>query len=237
MLAEALESGSITLNATRSHIASEFAHGPKSLERMTTIIVAWRKGGGTEGLLAATLRGHLELLRAVENRGPRCELVWTGDTPVGATVRSTLAVVREMLTLARRSVLVVTYSLWAGMEAATVIDLLAQRSSAGVDVTFVLDARYQDGWNIAELKRRWPTGRRRPELYTWQDTKDTVAKLHAKVVLVDDRDLLITSANLTGHGMSHNLEFGVRVHGDPAEDASTHLNSLIRIGVFEHMPW
>lgn len=237
MLAEALESGSVTLGTTRSRLRSEFPHGPKSLERMMSIIAMWRNAGGTEGLLATTLRGSLELRRAIENRGPRCELVWTGDTPVGAAVRSTLPVVREMFTLARRSILVVTYSLWAGTEAATVIDLLAERSSAGVDVAFVLDARYQDGWNVSELKRRWPKGHRRPELYTWQNRMDTIAKLHAKVVLVDGRDLLITSANLTGHGMRHNLEFGVRVQGDPAEDAASHLGALIQAGVFQPMPW
>lgn len=237
MLAEALESGSVTLGTTRSRLRSEFPHGPKSLERMMAIIAMWRNAGGTEALLATTLRGQLELRRAVENRGPRCELVWTGDTPVGATVRSTLPVVKEMLALARRSILVVTYSLWAGTEAATVVDLLAQRSSAGVDVTFVLDARYQDGWSITELKRRWPKGHRRPDLYTWQNRIDTVAKLHAKVVLVDRRDLLITSANLTGHGMMHNLEFGIRVQGDPAEDAATHLGGLIETGVFQRISW
>ncbi len=237
MLAEALEHGSVTLNTTRSRLRSAFPHGPKSLERIMAIITMWRDADGKEALLAATLRGQLELRRAVENRGPRCELVWTGDTPVGASVRSTLPVVREMLTLARRSVLVVTYSLWVGTEAAAVIDLLAQRSSAGVDVTFVLDARYQDGWSIAELRRHWPKDRRRPELFTWQSAMDSIAKLHAKVVLVDRRDLLITSANLTGHGMRHNLEFGVRVQGDPAEDAASHLDALIRMGVFQRMSW
>jgi phosphatidylserine/phosphatidylglycerophosphate/cardiolipin synthase-like enzyme len=237
-LADGLETGSITLAATRSRLRLAFVHGPRSLERMAAVLAGWKEEGGTEVLLARTLRGYLDIHRAVENRGPRCELVWTGQTPAGAGVRSTLPVIKEMLRWARRSVLVVTYSVWIGTDdSGSVIDQLAELSSAGVDVTFVLDRRYQEGWNVAQLKRRWPSGRRPPSLYTWQHEDDAIAKLHAKVLVVDRRDLLITSANLTSHGMKHNLEFGLRVFGRPAEDASEHLEALIRGGVFEEVPW
>lgn len=234
---EALEQGSINLNSTRSHLKFKFIHGPRSLERMYAVLTWWRETGGAEGLLVMALRGQLAVRQAIENRGPRCELVWTGETTAGAGVRSTFPVVKEMLGWARRSVLVVTYSLWAGANVGVVIDLLSELSSGGVDITFVLDRRYQDGWNITQLKRRWPLSRRRPALYTWQHEEDALAKLHAKVLIVDRRDLLITSANLTGHGMKHNLEFGLRVLGRPAEDASEHLQGLIRSGVFERESW
>jgi phosphatidylserine/phosphatidylglycerophosphate/cardiolipin synthase-like enzyme len=205
---------------------------------MSAVLESWRVAGGTEALLASTLRGQLTVRRTIENRGPRCELVWTGDTPVGAPVRSTFPVVKEMLSLARRSILVMTYSLWIGTgDAGSVIDLLAERSSEGIDITFVLDGRYQNGSNVTQLKQRWPEGRRRPRLFTWQDAKDDIAKLHAKIVVVDRHDLLITSANLTGHGMRHNLEFGLRVLGRPAKDAAEHLDGLIRAGVFEQVSW
>jgi hypothetical protein len=51
------------------------------------------------------------------------------------------------------------------------------------------------------------------------------------------QDLIITSANLTGHGMRRNLEFGLRVLGRPAGDAADHLDGLIRAGVFKLVPW
>jgi phosphatidylserine/phosphatidylglycerophosphate/cardiolipin synthase-like enzyme len=235
-LADALDRGSITLTSTRSRLQFEFVHGPRSLERMNAVLAAWRQGGGSEALLAQALRAQLGVRQTIENRGPRCELVWTGNT-TAAGVRATFPVVTEMLGWARRSVLVVTYSLWIGADTQTVIDLLAELSSTGVDITFVLDRRYQAGWNVAQLKQRWPAGRRKPALYTWQHEKDAIAKLHAKVLIVDRRDLLITSANLTGHGMKGNLEFGLRVLGRPAEDASRHFESLVRSGVFEEETW
>ena len=235
--ADALRKGSVTLTSTRSQLSFTFAHGARSLERMSAVLKWWRQEGGSEALLAQAVSGQLEVRRAIENRGPRCELVWTGDTAVGAGVRSTFPVVKEMLSLARRSVLVVTYALWAGTDAGVVIDLLAGLSSKGVDVTFALDSRYQQGWNISQLRRHWPAGRRRPTVYTWQLEDDTIAKLHAKVLIVDRRDLLITSANLTGHGLKHNLEFGVRVRGRPAEEASEHLEKLLRSGAFTRERW
>lgn len=234
----ALEAGSVTLSTRRSGLGIAFSHGPRSLDRMLSILRSWSELGGTETLLASALGGQLDVRRSVENRGPRCELVWTGETPAGAGVRSTLPVVKEMLGWATRSVVVVSYSLWIGTgDAGEIVDRLATLSSAGVDVTFVLDRRYQDGWNIRQLQQRWPAGRRRPALYSWQDEADEIAKLHAKVLVVDRRDLLITSANLTGHGMRRNLEFGLRVLGRPAEDATEHLEGLIRSGVFEEVPW
>jgi hypothetical protein len=236
--AEALENGLVGLTSARSRLRFTFTHGPRSLDRMTAILTTWRQAGGTEMLLARALRGQLDVRRAVENRGPRCELVWTGGTSESAGVRSTFPVVKEMLGWARRSVLLVTYSLWIGTgDVGAIIDLLAGFSSTGIDVTFVLDRRYQEGWNVTQLKQRWPSGRRRPALYTWQNEEDAIAKLHAKVLIVDRRDLLITSANLTGYGMKRNLEFGLRVHGRPAGDASEHLEGLIKSGVFKKEPW
>lgn len=232
-LAAALESGAIMLDAGPSRLRLLFTHGPRSLDRMADVLAGWRASGGTAQLLADVLRGHLEVYRQVANRGPRSELVWTGDIATGSTVRSTLPVVMEMLRWARRSVLVMTYALWVSAgESARVIARLADLSNAGISVTFVLDEHYQGGRNIRELRARWPQGHRLPNLYTWADRDDASAKLHAKVLVVDQNDLLITSANLTRHGLRGNLEFGVRVRGRTAQEAYRHITTLIRSGAF-----
>jgi phosphatidylserine/phosphatidylglycerophosphate/cardiolipin synthase-like enzyme len=143
-----------------------------------------------------------------------------------------------MLGHARRSVLVVSYSIWLGSgPAADVIVQLAGLSSAGVDITFILDRRYQDGWNVTQLKSAWPSGHRRPSIWSWQHESDSMAKLHAKVIVVDRRDVLITSANLTSHGIDKNLELGLRVLGQPAEDAAYHFERLIQDGEFDKIEW
>ena len=74
-------------------------------------------------------------------------------------------------------------------------------------------------------------------MYCWQDENDAVAKLHAKVVIVDRHDVLVSSANLTGHGLVRNLEIGIRAHGKPAEDAAAHFDELIRSRTFRPVQW
>lgn len=90
---------------------------------------------------------------------------------------------------------------------------------------------------MIQLMQRWPAGRRPPMLYIWHDANDDIAKLPAKILVVDRHDLLITSTNLTGHGMRYNLEYGLRLFGRPAEDAARRLNGLIRAGTFEQVAW
>jgi len=236
--AEALEQGRIVIESTDARLKREFVHGPNSLTRMVAVLKSWREQGGSADLLARTIRGQLEVRRAVEDRGPKCELVWSGETLGGKGVRSTGSVVKEMLGHARRSVLVVSYSIWLGSgPAADVIVQLAGLSSAGVDITFILDRRYQDGWNVTQLKSAWPSGHRRPSIWSWQHESDSMAKLHAKVIVVDRRDVLITSANLTSHGIDKNLELGLRVLGQPAEDAAYHFERLIQDGEFDKIEW
>jgi len=55
-----------------------------------------------------------------------------------------------------------------------------------------------------------------------------MAKLHAKVIVADARDALVTSANLTYHGYEANIELGVRISGDPARLVDAHFRELIR---------
>lgn len=233
-----LRDGRVTLASGRAALEYNFAHSDHSLERMLAVLKSWKSDGGTEQLLARTVTSHLEVSRQLEELGPSCELVWTGHGEGGAGVRSTLPVVMEMLGHARREVLVVTYSVWLGFaEAKSVIDRLALLSSKGVSVTFVLDAGYRDGHNVREVQRHWPPERRRPTIWTWQDPSDEVAKLHAKVLEVDGHDLLVTSANLTGHALGENVEIGLRVRGAPAAQAVEHFRALILSGEFDKVDW
>ncbi len=57
-----------------------------------------------------------------------------------------------------------------------------------------------------------------------------MVKLHAKILSVDDRAVLITSANLTYHGLFSNLELGVVVYGRVAGEVRRHFDRLERQG-------
>jgi len=59
--------------------------------------------------------------------------------------------------------------------------------------------------------------------------------MHAKCLLVDGTDLLITSANFTFHGLQGNVEIGVRLSGPPAAEARKIFSYLIERGVVEEV--
>jgi phosphatidylserine/phosphatidylglycerophosphate/cardiolipin synthase-like enzyme len=46
-----------------------------------------------------------------------------------------------------------------------------------------------------------------------------MAALHAKATIVDGRRLLLTSANLTYHGLGGNIELGALIEDDKADPA------------------
>ena len=186
----------------------------------------------------------MHVAHEVERKGVVAELVWTGRKPMGSPLRNTVPVVNEMLDAAERSVVVLAYSLWLGQaKAGSVLARFVAAAVNGASVTFVVDRRYktQNGppeHNLRELRNRWPSGDPKPAVFSWDDGEDEIAKLHAKVLVVDRRDLLVTSANLTGHGMVGNLELGTRTIGRPAEHADDHVMDLIAEGFFRlESPW
>jgi phosphatidylserine/phosphatidylglycerophosphate/cardiolipin synthase-like enzyme len=234
-----LESGAFGLDVSRHRLDFKLKAPPDHIDEIHELLSTWPRPAGNvdpAGFVAA-LRAALGVRELMVDRSPRCEVVWTGKGATGG-VRSTVPVIIEMLTGASASVLLLSYSVWLKQSRInSVLDRLAGLSSAGVDVTWIIDVGYRDGHNLKEITSCWPSGRRRPQIFGWRDVDDEIAKLHAKVLIVDDRDALVTSANLTGHGLTSNIELGFRVRGDPAEDLSSHLRQLIAHGVFEPLTW
>lgn len=62
-----------------------------------------------------------------------------------------------------------------------------------------------------------------------------MASLHAKVLVADACDALVTSANLTYHGLEANVEVGVRIVGGAAAQLEAVFHELIRVRDF--VPW
>ena len=202
------------------------------------LLRAWRSEHGGTARLPRLLSSPFDVQHAVEERSTRAELVWTGYLPPGSPLRSTSPVIREMFDAATSHVIVMSYSVWLEHSRSRVdaaLDRLVEARRRGALVTFVIDRGYNpdgraEGHNRAQLRSRWPDGAPAPGVYIWGDDNNDVAKLHAKVTIVDRRDLLITSANLTGHGMSGNLELGARLTGQPAQQAHDHVMGLIADG-------
>jgi hypothetical protein len=237
LLTRALRSGALALDSGGATLQRSIPGSAPTHNRIRSLLSSWAATGGTADSLASVLNAGMDVRRKAEDRGPACELVWTGPVGAGGGVRSTAEVVREMLESPKRTVVVVAYSVWLGAAAKGVVARLAELSTSEVRVRFLLDERYQEGWSIQQIRRAWPSAAPPPSLFTWEAPEDEIAKLHAKVLLVDGRDLLITSANLTEHGLAGNLEFGVRIRGTPAVDADKHFESLLRSSLVRKIDW
>jgi phosphatidylserine/phosphatidylglycerophosphate/cardiolipin synthase-like enzyme len=155
---------------------------------------------------------------------PRLELVWTGPEAGLRPARDTAVVVRELFARAERRVLVGGFRFDHGRE---ILDpLYRAMAERGVEATFFLDIdrapRGEDPTHHAAgvIERfyvdNWPFGNPRPAVYYDPRTVEpgSLASLHAKCVVVDDRWSLVSSANFTDRGLRRNLEAGVLIE-DP----------------------
>lgn len=188
--------------------------------------------------MALVLRTSAASVATYRRRVPATQVVWTGPKVEGSFLRATREVVREIVHEARVELLVVGYWIAARGDGdgiiGEVIKSLADAVTRGVAVSVVVDERARpDGRdNRRILRSAWPHGVPFPKLLTWRlPPNDQHLKLHAKVLVGDRWDALVTSANLTSYAMDRNMEMGVRIVGRPAADISRHVDLLAASGV------
>ena len=156
------------------------------------------------------------------------ELVATLPPEIPGIARPTVQVIREMLHPHSREVIVVGYEL----SDRDMMNLLEEVASRGADLIMICDRMRG---SVAHLLESWPTGIKQPRIF--QDrARPGVApytSMHAKCLLVDGKDLLITSANFTFHGLHGNIEIGVRLSGPPVVEARKIFSHLVETGIVE----
>jgi hypothetical protein len=233
-LASALEDGELTLDSSAVGVDAIRGVGPDAARCVSMVFRAIPPNVGADAIALALRTANA--LRIRDQLGhPGIEIVWTGPQATGTLMRPTGAVIEEMLRKARASgeILVVGYSLTAadGTLMRGVIELLAAASRRGAAVIFVLH-RDDEERNKANLIDAWSVFVRKPTVLTWRPGPEhPYTKLHAKALVVDRRDLLVTSANLTFHGLESNLELGLRLRGPQAAVVAERFDQLRADGV------
>jgi phosphatidylserine/phosphatidylglycerophosphate/cardiolipin synthase-like enzyme len=190
-------------------------------------LVKAARGAGehADARLAAGVRVALTMEKPVAS--PSVELVWTGPRAPRLRQRATYSVALELLRGARTEVIVVGYSLTSG--ATTILEEFARAGARGVHLSLV---GQRLSYMLKPLLAAWPLAQRLPDLYTFEPSKeDPRAALHAKLIIVDRSSMLVTSANLTFHGLHGNIEVGVLCQGAVAEATVQLLLSWVSRGV------
>lgn len=197
--------------------------------------------------VTAAVQSALACYRLAQSRAHIVDTVWTGPEVAGSEVRRTEAVVREIVASAEKELLIVGY--WLVTSTAQVrelISLLIEKARDDIQVRFVFDPGEKSGGldNFDALNKRWPSGLEGAprRVFSWSErlskatTKSGVRydrKLHAKVIVGDRHDALVTSANLTHAGLMENLEMGLRIQGPMARAVVDHFDLLIDDGILE----
>lgn len=232
---EALETGRLTQISTGA-IRSAISQGSSQIELgLLRLQDVW--GSDLKGMSGSDLGISLQVaaaaIRNEREASTKTQVVWSGPEVKGSYVRATREVVREIVRDAKREVIVVGYWL-AGREDGEgiiqeLVQLLSEAVIRGVVLTVVLDERQRpDGTdNRKILSDLWPSSTPFPRLLTWRlPPGEKHLKLHAKVMVADESDALVTSANLTWYAMDRNIEMGVRVTGQPAAVIAAHIKLL-----------
>lgn len=162
------------------------------------------------------------------------DLVWTGPGTSSVSVRRSAAVLLELIRSARTEIGVVSFASFRVADALLAFQLAAER---GVTVQFILESEEDSNGRLSQHGLSPFAGLRshpRVEFYRWPfEKRPPHALLHAKAVVVDREQALVTSANLTENAISSNIEIGVLIRGgDVPRRISEHIASLIDAGEF-----
>lgn len=158
----------------------------------------------------------------------KTELVVTAPPSFALRTRLTSNVVSDLLDSAQRSLLITGYTISEYMD--DLIDIIVNKSQRGVFVKlFINNLERQNAIDkILRYKSRFL------QVYNYTNADDKMAALHAKVICMDGNDSLISSANLSYHGMSGNIELGCRVQSEQiAQKIDALFNELIFQKVFK----
>jgi cardiolipin synthase A/B len=238
----ALESGRLQRDST-APIRAAVAGGSSVVEAHLQVLQSlWGREAPALSATALAILLRASVAAALESRRRQSvtQVVWTGPKVEGSFLRSTREVVRELIRGARNELVVIGYWIAARHEdegiVEEVIELVGEAVHRGVNVKLIIDERERiNGWdNRKVLLAAWPSDVPFPQIFTWRlPANDRHLKLHAKVLVADRKDALVTSANLTFYAMDRNMEMGVRVVGDPASSIADHFHRLISAGVLE----
>jgi hypothetical protein len=179
------------------------------------------------GMPSAGLAESLELLATSIAQRPKIEdlldLVVTGPQIGGVANRDTCVVVSELFSKAEHSVVVIGYAVYQGQKVFhTLASRMKERPELQARMYLDIARKAGDTTIEAELvqrfchtfrKTQWPPEIRLPEIYydprsAALESKNAAA-LHAKCVVVDERDVFVSSANFTEAGQVRNIELGL----------------------------
>ena len=159
----------------------------------------------------------------------RVELVVTAPNSFAIKSRTTLGVINEVIDSARKSIIMTGYSV--SEYVSDFLDTVIAKSQKGIVVRLYINKVD----NQASLEKLLRYKSRFLQIYNYTN-EDKMSALHAKILSVDGKRTLISSANLSYHGMSGNIELGCLVGSEKIGKQMDNLfQQLYKEKVFERI--
>lgn len=163
------------------------------------------------------------------------ELVWTGPDTSGMPFRRTEQAILEVLGSAKHKITVVSYAVY---KIPHICAALVGAAGRGVRIDVIVETPDERAGKTEydTLRALGESVAACSSVYYWpHDRRPTSGQhagiLHVKCVVADSRLLFLSSANLTEHAFTTNMELGLLVRGGsvPAQ-VDEHFQTLIRNG-------
>lgn len=130
------------------------------------------------------------------------ELVVTAPDSFALKARATKNVVQEIISSAQKAIIITGYSI--SDYVSDFINMLVSKSQSGVLVRIYINKADSQGAidKIVRYQSKYL------QVFNYTNETDKMSALHAKIISVDNARTLISSANLSYHGMAGNIELG-----------------------------
>ncbi|CAM3505140.1 MULTISPECIES: phospholipase D-like domain-containing protein [Saccharibacillus] len=138
---------------------------------------------------------------------PTFKIVATASGETTSFARDTVVVMRELINSAEERILITGFAISKYFR--SILDSLGQKAKLGVRIEFYIDINdivLEMLEEIQDLSLKYEN----ILIYRY---KCTASNMHAKVILMDDKRALVTSANLSYNGLINNVEVGVLLQG------------------------
>lgn len=161
----------------------------------------------------------------------KAELAITAPISFKLKARKINEVIANMIQDSQKSITLTGYSVSDYFS--EMIDLIILKSQQGIYVRLYLNDYEKQKTN---LKRLMDLRTKHLRVFDYQKQDDEMAALHAKTIVVDEKELLVSSANLSYHGMQGNVEMGIRlVSEDKAKQVEALLKEMVGMKVFKEL--
>ncbi len=197
---------------------------------LSSLLSAWHDAPDLPGsAMALALRSAAASFREARD-AQTVDVVWTGPTSHGVPVRRTREVLIDVIGEAREELLMVSF---AAYKVRVVLDALAAALARQVAVDLVLESEADSDGKLSHDAATAFADLAGAGLWTWPAEarprlEKGTAVLHAKLAVADRRVAFVTSANLTGHGLTENIELGLLITGGPEpERMAEHVRALM----------